>query len=147
MTHDATQARGTPSDRPSHDLPRLTYAQDGEPPEEHVAPRLTEQTIAGQRVNALAVPVISEIALRALLGEPRAEMLRRLDHPMAVGRLAESMLYVPSAITYHLLILERAGLVERIRAGRNIHVHRTPRADALLDLYRDWASPEIVEGC
>lgn len=73
--------------------------------------------------------------LRALLGEPRAQILRHLDQMTTAGALAESMLYVPSAISHHLLALERAGLVDRVREGRHVVVSRTPRANALLNLY------------
>jgi predicted transcriptional regulator len=74
-------------------------------------------------------------SLKALLGEPRAELLRRLDRTVTVGSLAESMVYVPSAITYHVTSLERAGLVLRERSGRRVVVHRTARGTALVNLY------------
>lgn len=73
--------------------------------------------------------------LVALLGEPRADLLRRLDRATTGTALAESMLYVPSSITHHVGALERAGLVRRERAGRQVLVHRTARGTALLDIY------------
>lgn len=74
-------------------------------------------------------------SLAALLGEPRAGLLRRLEQPVTPGSLAESMIYAPSAISHHLHTLEKAGLVERERHGRHILVHRTGRGTALLNLY------------
>jgi Helix-turn-helix domain len=74
-------------------------------------------------------------ALKALLGAPRADLLRRLDRSVTAGSLAEAMLYVPSAISHHLLALERAGLVQRERSGRHVLVHRTVRGTALVNLY------------
>jgi DNA-binding transcriptional ArsR family regulator len=74
-------------------------------------------------------------SLTALLGEPRAGLLRRLEQPVTPGSLAESMIYAPSAISHHLHALEKAGLVERERHGRHILVHRTGRGTALLNLY------------
>jgi DNA-binding transcriptional ArsR family regulator len=76
-------------------------------------------------------------SLEALLGEARAGLLRRLDRVTTAGSLAESMLYVPSAISHHLAALERAGLVRREREGRNVLVHRTPRGSAVMHLYSD----------
>jgi DNA-binding transcriptional ArsR family regulator len=86
--------------------------------------------LSDRRINAA-----DEDSLHALIGEPRAELLRRLDRAVSAGSLAESMLYAPSAITHHLLSLERAGLVHRERNGRHVLVHRTPRGTALLNLY------------
>ncbi len=77
----------------------------------------------------------SDDQLIALLGEPRAEILRRLDRAAIAGSLATSMLFVPSAISHHVLALERAGLARREQRGRNVFVHRTARGTELLNLY------------
>jgi DNA-binding transcriptional ArsR family regulator len=73
--------------------------------------------------------------LEALLGEPRSDIVRRLDVPSSAGQLATQLLYAPSAITHHLSALERSGLVRRERSGKHVIVHRTARGTALLDLY------------
>jgi DNA-binding transcriptional ArsR family regulator len=73
--------------------------------------------------------------LDALVGGPRADILRRLDRPALAGQLAEDLVFVPSAITHHLVALERAGLASRERRGRHVVVRRTARGTALLNLY------------
>jgi hypothetical protein len=74
-------------------------------------------------------------SLEALLGEPRAGILRRIDRPTTPGRLARDMQFSPSAITFHLDALERAELATRRRQGRHVVVRRTARGTALLHLY------------
>jgi DNA-binding transcriptional ArsR family regulator len=75
--------------------------------------------------------------LAALIGEQRARLLRALDTPRSVGRLAETLMAVPSAATHHVGALETAGLVTRERDGRRVMVHRTSRGTQLVGLYDD----------
>ena len=75
--------------------------------------------------------------LESLLGIPRAQILRGVECPTSIGRLAEALRAVPSAATHHVSALEAAGLVTRERAGRQVLVRRTARGDALLALYGD----------
>ncbi|MEN3285246.1 MAG: hypothetical protein V7607_6386 [Solirubrobacteraceae bacterium] len=79
----------------------------------------------------------SEATLEALLGVPRAQILRNVGSPASVGTLARVLRAVPSAATHHVAALEAAGLVARNRRGRNVLVRRTLRGDALLQLYDD----------
>jgi DNA-binding transcriptional ArsR family regulator len=74
-------------------------------------------------------------ALEGLLGSQRALILRRLDRPIAAGKVAEALFAVPSAASHHVAILERAGLVAREREGRRVLVRRTVRGTELLELY------------
>jgi DNA-binding transcriptional ArsR family regulator len=74
-------------------------------------------------------------SLEALLGPQRGKLLERLDHPRSAGELAATLGLAPSAITFHLRSLEAAGLVVRVRKGRNVIVYRTPRGTQLLALY------------
>ena len=76
-----------------------------------------------------------ETQLGALLGEPRADILRRLDRPTPAGRLAVDLHFTPSAITHHVNALTRAGLVSREREGRQVLVSRSARGSALLQIY------------
>jgi DNA-binding transcriptional ArsR family regulator len=73
--------------------------------------------------------------LAALIGDQRARLLRALDTPRSVGRLAETLMAVPSAATHHVGALETAGLVVRERDGRRVIVHRTLRGTRLVGLY------------
>jgi DNA-binding transcriptional ArsR family regulator len=74
-------------------------------------------------------------SLEALIGVPRAALLRRLDGPHMAGRLADLLALTPSGITFHLRALEAAGLISRERRGRNTIVSRTTRGTQLLALY------------
>jgi DNA-binding transcriptional ArsR family regulator len=73
--------------------------------------------------------------LVALLGLPRATLLRRLDAARAAGELAAALSLPPSAVTHHVAALERAGLVRRERRGQRVLVHRTGTGTSLLALY------------
>jgi DNA-binding MarR family transcriptional regulator len=94
-----------------------------------------------RRVGRLAAAASPEDALEALLGAPRAVVLRALGWPTSIGRLAETLRTVPSAATHHVGALESAGLVTRNRSGRHVLVRRTWRGEALLALYAELDAP------
>ena len=72
----------------------------------------------GYPVPALRQPMAEPAAaLEALVGLPRAQILRALDRATSIGRLAEALRVVPSAATHHVSALEAAGLVTRSRCG------------------------------
>lgn len=103
--------------------------------------------VAGSTMRRVGYPVpalrqlmadeASAPALEGLVGIPRAQILRALDSPTSIGRLAEALRAVPSAATHHVSALEAAGLVTRDRCGQQVLVRRTPRGEALLALYDD----------
>jgi len=74
-------------------------------------------------------------SLEALLGMPRAALLRALDRPATAGELAARLSLAPSGITHHMQVLEPAGLVMRERRGQYVSVHRTPRGSRLVELF------------
>lgn len=74
-------------------------------------------------------------ALDSLVGQQRARLLRELERPRTIGRLAETLVAVPSAATHHVSAMEAAGLVVRERQGRSVIVHRTERGTRLVGLY------------
>lgn len=74
-------------------------------------------------------------SLEALVGHHRALILQRLDNPTTAGRIAELLNMVPASATHHLRSLEAAGLVSRLRQGRNVIVERTARGTALVAMY------------
>jgi DNA-binding MarR family transcriptional regulator len=88
-----------------------------------------------RRATGVVADEDSEPSLEALLGIPRTLLLRRLDDPATPGDLAEALHAVPSAASYHIAALERAGLARRERSGRRVLVWRTKRGTALLGLY------------
>ena len=73
--------------------------------------------------------------LEALLGIPRARILRELAEPATNNRLAAVLQTVPSAATHHVSALSAAGLVVRDRSNGSLRVRRTARGDALVALY------------
>jgi DNA-binding transcriptional ArsR family regulator len=88
-------------------------------------------------VHRLAAGEPAPPSLEALLGIPRAQILRALKRPTSIGRLADALRAVPSAATHHVGALEAAGLVARERSGRRVLVRRTALGEALLELYRE----------
>jgi DNA-binding transcriptional ArsR family regulator len=76
-----------------------------------------------------------EPTLEALLGIPRARILRELEVPATNNQLAAALHTVPSAATHHVSALVSAGLVVRDRSNGALRVRRTARGDALLALY------------
>ena len=71
-------------------------------------------------------------ALAALLGARRAALLEVLDTASTTSRLARSMSMSPAAVSEHLGVLRRAGLVTRGRVGRSVEYRRTSLGDALV---------------
>ncbi|BBG00984.1 MULTISPECIES: winged helix-turn-helix domain-containing protein [Pseudonocardia] len=73
--------------------------------------------------------------LGSLLTPTRADLLGRLRVERSMSEIAGLMNTAPATATHQVGALEAAGLVRRRRDGRRIWVQRTPRGDALLDLY------------
>jgi hypothetical protein len=72
-------------------------------------------------------------ALEALLGAPRARLLRLLAEPMSTIDIARRLTVTPSAVSQHLRVLHDAGLVSRARAGRYVLYRRSELGDRLVD--------------
>ena len=71
-------------------------------------------------------------ALAALLGRPRAELLRMLDDPLPTVELARRLNVTASAVSQHLRILHSAGLLNRARDGRLVLYRRSVLGDDLV---------------
>ncbi|WP_018349035.1 ArsR/SmtB family transcription factor [Longispora albida] len=71
-------------------------------------------------------------ALAELIGYPRATLLAALDGPASTTELARRLGVTPSAISQHLAVLRRNGLVSKARSGRVVLYARTPLADTLI---------------
>jgi DNA-binding transcriptional ArsR family regulator len=65
-------------------------------------------------------PNASGQALRDLLGTPRARLLEVLRCPASTAALARALGVSPSAVSQHLAVLRRCGLVDRTRSGREV---------------------------
>ncbi len=73
----------------------------------------------------------SDRALVELVGRTRAESLARLDLPMTTTQLAVHLAVAAPTMNAHLQILHRAGLVTRVRRGRDVYYSRTRLGDDL----------------
>jgi DNA-binding transcriptional ArsR family regulator len=73
--------------------------------------------------------------LDSVLGPVRAQVLLAVERPLTMTDLAGRAGLAPSAITYHCERLAAAGLVLRVKRGREVWVSRTSRGGGLIDLY------------
>jgi DNA-binding transcriptional ArsR family regulator len=73
-------------------------------------------------------------ALRELLGVPRARLLLTLRSPATPTALAGSLGVSVAAVSQHLRVLRRCGLVDRARSGRKVFYQTSDLGLALLDV-------------
>jgi DNA-binding transcriptional ArsR family regulator len=73
-----------------------------------------------------------EEAAEALLGAPRARLLSALRSPATTTALARRLGVTPSAVSQHLAVLHRGGLVDKRRSGRAVLYQSTALGLALL---------------
>jgi DNA-binding transcriptional ArsR family regulator len=71
-------------------------------------------------------------ALEALLGRTRASVLRALSAPCSTSELARRMDLTPGAISLHLTVMRRSGLLVRQRDGRSVLYRLSAIGEALL---------------
>ena len=72
-------------------------------------------------------------AVELLLGAPRARLLGMLRSPSTTSALARRFGVTPSAVSQHLAVLYRGGLVDRERSGRRVLYRASELGLALLD--------------
>lgn len=88
----------------------------------------------------------AELALRALAEPRRQELLRLLrDGPRSVGELAAEVDVTQQAVSQHLSVLDRAGLVEARREGtRSVYAVR-PEGFAPVEAFvREFWGPRLA---
>ena len=73
-----------------------------------------------------------EEAAEALLGAPRVRLLTALRSPATTTSLARRLGVTPSAVSQHLAVLHRGGLVDKRRSGRAVLYQTTALGLALL---------------
>jgi DNA-binding transcriptional ArsR family regulator len=73
----------------------------------------------------------SQQDLAQLIGTPRAHILELLTHPRTTTDLAVELKVTPSAVSQHLQLLRRTGLVEPQRTGKQV-LYRPTELAALL---------------
>ncbi len=71
-------------------------------------------------------------AAEALLGAPRVRLLTALRSPATTTALARRLGVTPSAVSQHLAVLHRGGLVDKRRSGRSVLYQSTELGLALL---------------
>jgi DNA-binding transcriptional ArsR family regulator len=71
-------------------------------------------------------------AAEALLGAPRVRLLAALHSPATTTALARRLGVTPSAVSQHLAVLHRGGLVDKRRSGRAVLYQTTALGLALL---------------
>ena len=74
-----------------------------------------------------------EEAAEALLGAPRVRLLVALRSPATTTALARRLGVTPSAVSQHLAVLHRGGLVDKRRSGRAVLYQTTALGLALLE--------------
>ncbi len=79
-----------------------------------------------------SVPIRPAQALVDLIGAGRAGVLRALDAPTSTTELAQRLGVTASAVSQHLAVLHRGGLVGKARAGRAVLYARSEVGDKLL---------------
>jgi DNA-binding transcriptional ArsR family regulator len=72
-------------------------------------------------------------AVELLLGAPRARLLEALCSPATTSALARRLGVTPSAVSQHLAVLHRGGLVDRQRSGRIVLYQTSELGLALLN--------------
>ena len=73
-----------------------------------------------------------EEAAEALLGAPRVRLLTALRSPATTTALARRLGVTPSAVSQHLAVLHRGGLVDKRRSGRAVFYQTAALGLALL---------------
>jgi len=73
-------------------------------------------------------------ALDGLLGASRVRLLLTLRSPATTTALARSLTISPAAVSQHLGVLRRCGLVDRARSGREVLYQTSDLGLALLDV-------------
>ena len=85
-------------------------------------------TVWEEGAQAAGSPAVTE-----LLGAPRARLLAALRSPATTTALAQRLEVTPSAVSQHLAVLHRGGLVERRRSGRSVLYQTSELGLALLE--------------
>jgi DNA-binding transcriptional ArsR family regulator len=66
-----------------------------------------------------------------LIGRTRAVLLQMLGEPLPTIEIARRLAVTPSAVSQHLKVLHAAGLLTRVRDGRQVLYRRAPLGDQL----------------
>jgi DNA-binding transcriptional ArsR family regulator len=110
--------------------PRLTYAARG----------------IGRLWDPDGLDDTDEDALGALLGRSRAAILTALETAHSTTELSVLLAQSKPAVSQHLAVLRRSGLVTSRRSGRSVMYHRTPLATSVIDAHRAYPGQAAAGG-
>lgn len=85
-----------------------------------------------------------EDALGALIGRSRATILLSLALPHSTTELAVELGQSPPAVSQHLAVLRRSGLVTSWRNGRSVLYRRTDLADSVIEAHRSQPQNDVA---
>ena len=109
-------------------------------PEPSVSMATSTQTKLGYPARAAATVWYADVgglpgagATAQLLGVARARLLAALRSPATTTALARALGVTPSAVSQHVTVLYRAGLVDRARSGRAVLYQANDLGLAVLD--------------
>jgi len=103
-----------------------------------VAPEYKPMIIYGARGIGLwqeAQPALDE-SLELLLGSGRASVLAQLNSPSTTSELAISLHLTAGAVSQHLNLLNRAGLIHSNRSGKRVYYSLSQKGEEFLRLFR-----------
>jgi len=86
-----------------------------------------------------------EDTLGALLGRSRAAILSTLAVPYSTTKLALKLGQSPPAVSQHLSVLRRSGLVTSWRSGRSVLYGRTPLATSIVEASGAVINTSVIE--
>lgn len=88
--------------------------------------------------------VTDEDALGALIGRSRAAILLSLELPLSTTELSVQLGQSPPAVSQHLAVLRRSGLVRSWRNGRSVLYRRTDLADSVIEAHRSRPQNDVA---
>jgi len=114
----------------------------------HSAPDCFELQYATRNVGRVWEGMQSEAdghdAFAALVGRTRATILIHLARPRSTTQLARLLAASPAAVSAHLSVLRRNGLVSAAREGRSVYYQRTALATSILAASDPSATEELA---
>lgn len=100
------------------------------------APSEVSYPIRGVAAALEPVPTSLTAQLVDLIGGIRAELLAGLDEPRTTSDLAGRHRLAASTVSYHLGVLHRAGLLDRVRRQRHVFYRQSDLGAALIARHR-----------
>lgn len=112
-------------------MPSIFAIKPVPPLEPHQPPSLAYPS-RGIGILWAAPPQPERAALIDLLGRTRVLLLQMLDEPLPTIEIARRLTVTPSAVSQHLQILHKAGLLIRARDRRQVLYRRSPIGDQIV---------------